>query len=163
MLLCACSGPLDKATTRTVRPVAVDQDAAACTSASHYHHQGCTFNATILDCRCTQSPKPARHREDVTEKSGPTQETATRAPSTSELAVILHHPFPLNRPQHYQRDGTFPMNVCQSCINCACCSPAVDATATGQDAYDYEPLLHFTTVPEQESLRGYEGHTELAF
>ena len=150
--------------TRTVRSVAVDQEAAACTSLSHHHHEGCTFNATTLDCRCTQSPKPVRHREDVTEKSHPTQETATTAQLTSELAVIFHHPLPLivlNRPQHYQRDDTCPMNVCQSCINCTCCSPAVDATATGQD--DCEPLLHFTTVPEQESLRGYEGPTELAF
>jgi len=60
-----CSGPL--VTSRTMRPVADNQEAAPRTSLSHYHHQ----DATTPDCH-TQSPKPVCNTEDVT-KTGPTE------------------------------------------------------------------------------------------
>ena len=157
-----CSGPLDKVTPSTGKPAAVDQEAAACMPLSHYHHQAHTFNATNPDCHYCLSPKSARHTEDVTETS-PTQETTLSALLTSELAIINHHPLPvvLNRPLHYSRNDTFPMDFGQSCINFACYAPAVEATTTEYDGF--EPLLHLTTVAEQESQKGCEGNTEFAF
>ena len=117
--------------------------------------QAHTFTATTPDCHYSQSPKPVHHTEDIA-KTGPTEETAS-----TELAIIFHHPLPvvLNTPLRYPRDGTFPMNFDHSRF--ACCAPAVEATTTGHD--DCEPLLRLTTLPEQESLRGYEGNTKLAF
>ena len=86
----------------TVRPVANIQEDAACTSLLRYHHQGVTSNATTLDCHYTQSPKAIHNTEDVT-KTSPTEETASNAPSTSELAIIFHRPLPiaLKRPPPY--------------------------------------------------------------
>ena len=123
--------------------------------------QAHTFTATTPDCHYSQSPKPVHHTEDIA-KNGPTEETASSG--ISELAIIFHHPLPvvLNTPLRYPRDGTFPMNFDQSCISFAFCAPAVEATTTTRHD-DCEPLLHFTTMPEQESLRGYEGNTKLAF
>ena len=152
----ACSGPL--VTTRTIRPVAENQEAAPRTSLTHYHHQYDTFNATTPDSH-TQSPKPVCNTEDVT-KTGPTEETTSSAPSTSELVIIFHQPLPvlLKRPPHYPRDGTLLMN--KSCIHFACYAPAAEATTTGHD--DCESLLHLTIVPEQETLRSNDD-TELVF
>jgi len=157
-IICACSGP--PVTTRTMRPVADNQEAAPRTSLSHHHHQGGTFNATTPDCH-TQSPKPVCNTEDVT-KTVPTEETASSAPSTSELVISFHHPLPvvLKKLPHYPRDGALLMNFSQSCINFACYAPAAEATTTGHD--DCKSLLCFTIVPEQETLRSKEG-TELVF
>ena len=151
-----CSGTLV-----TVRPVANIQEDSACTSPLRYHHQGVTFSATTLDCHHTQSPKAIRNTEDVT-KTSPTEETASNALSTSELAIIFHRPLPiaLKRPPLYPRDGTFGMNFSQSCINLVSYAPAVEVTTTGHD--DCEPLLHLTIIPEQESLSSNED-AELVF
>ena len=147
-----CSGPL----ATTVRPAAVNKEAATRMPLSHYH---CTFDATTPDSYHTQSTEPAHQTENII-KTGPTEETAARLPIKSEL-VIIHRPLPavLKRRPHYP---TLTRNFGQSCINFACCSPAVEATATRQD--DCMPLLCFTTVPEQESMSvgGNEGCTELA-
>ena len=145
-----CSGQL----ATTVRPAAVNEEAATRMPLPHYH---CTFDATTPDCYHTQSPEPACQTENII-KTGPTEETAARLPIKSELAII-HRPLPavLKRPPHYP---TITRNFGQSCINFACCSPAVEATATGQD--HCMSLLRFTTVPEQESVGGNEGCTELA-
>jgi len=145
----------------TVRPVADIQEDSACTSLLCYHHQGVTFSATTLNYHYMQSPKAIRNTEDVT-KTRPTEGTASNAPSTSELAIIFHHPLPivLKRPPHYPRDGTFGMNFRQSCINLVSYTPAVEVTTNGHD--DCEPLLHLTIIPEQESLRSNED-TELVF
>lgn len=156
LLFYMCSGSLV-----TVRPVADIQEDAARTSLLRYHHQGVTFSATTLDCHYTQSPKAIRNTEDVT-KTSPTEETASNALSTSELAIIFHRPLliALKRPPLYPRDGTFGMNFSQSCINLVSYAPAVDVTTTGHG--DCEPLLHFTIIPEQELLRSNED-AELVF
>jgi len=222
-----CSRPLDKVTTSTRKPAAVDQEAAACMPLSHYHHQAHTFNATTPYCHYSLSPKSVCPTEDVT-KTGPTQETTSSALLTSELAIINHHPLlvVLNKPLHnpsqscinfacyapaveattseYDHYSLSPKSVCptedvtktgptqettssalltselaiinhhplpvvlnkplhnpsQSCINFACYAPAVEATTSEYDGY--ESPLRLTTVPEQESLRGYEGNMELA-
>ena len=162
-IICACSGPL--VTTRTMRPVADNQEAAPRTSLLHHHHQ-CTcdtFNATTPDSTShTQSPKPVCNTEDVTKTlpTGPTEETALNTLSTSELVIIFHQPLPvvLKRPLHYPRDGTSLMS--QSCINFACYAPAAEAITTGHD--DSESLLCLTIVPEQETFRSNEN-TELVF
>lgn len=156
-----CSGPLDKAMARTVKPAVVNQEPATPTPLSHYHHQGGTFNATTLDCHSTQSPKPVPHTEDVT-KTGLMEETAPSVSSTSEL-IVFHRPLPAmpkRHPIHYPRDGTFPMNFGQSCLSFACRSPPVEVTTTGH--VDCEPLLRLAVVPEQESLRG-NTDSEMAF
>lgn len=155
-----CSGPLEKAVARTVKPAVVNQEPATPTPLSPYHHQGGTFNATALDCHYTQSPKTV-HSTDVT-KAGLMEETVPSVSLTSEL-IGFHRPLPamLKRPPiHYPRDGTFPMNFGQSCLSFACCSPAVEVTTTGHD--DCEPLLRLIVVPEQESLRG-NTDSEMAF
>jgi len=141
-----------------MRPVAENQEATPRTSLTHYHHQCDTFNATTPDCH-TQSPKPVCNTEDVT-KTGPTEETALSALSTSELVIIFHQPLPvvLKRPLHYPRDGTSLMS--QSCINFACYAPAAEATTTGHD--DCKSLLRLTILPEQETFRNNEN-TELVF
>jgi len=157
-----CSGPLDKAMTRTVKPAVVNQEPATPIPLSPYNHQGGTLNATAPDCRYTQSPKPVPHTEEDVTKTCPMEETAPSASLTSELAIISHLSLPAmpkRPPIHYPRDGTFPMNFDQSCLSFACCSPAVEVT-TGHD--DCEPLLYLTIVPEQESLRG-NTDSEMAF
>ena len=155
-----CSGPLDKAVARTVKPAIVNQEPATPTPLSPYHHQGGTFNATALDCHYTQSPKTV-HSTDVT-KTGLMEETTSSVSLTLKL-IVFHCPLPTmpkRHPIHYPRDGTFPMNFGQSCLSFACCYPAVEVTTTGHD--DCEPLLYLTIVPEQESLRDNKG-SELAF
>ena len=84
-----------------MRPVADNQEATPRTSLLH---QGGTFNATTPDCH-TQSPKPVCNTEDVT-KTVPTEETASSAPSTSELVISFHHPLPvvLKRLPHYTQE-----------------------------------------------------------
>jgi len=154
-----CSGPLDKAVARTVKPAVVNQELVTPTPLSRYHHQGGTFNATTPDCH-TQSPKTVPHTEDVT-KTGLMEETAPSVSSISEL-IVFRRPLPAmpkRPPIHYPRDGTFAMNLGQSCLSFACCSPAVEVT-TGHD--DCESLLHLTIAPEQESLRG-NTDSEMAF
>ena len=157
-----CSGPLDNAMTRAVKPAVVNQEPATPIPLSPYHHQGGAFNATTPDCHYTQSPKPVCHMEDVM-KIGPMEETAPSASLTSELAIISHHSLPtmLKRPPiHYPRDGTFPMNFGQSCLSFACFSPPMEVTTTGHD--DCELLLHLTIVPEEETMRG-NMDSEMAF
>ena len=157
-IICACSGPL--VTTRTMRPVADNQQAEPCTSLSHYHHQCGTFNATTPDCH-SQSPKAVFNTEDVT-KTGPMEETASSALSASELVISFYQPLPvvLKRPPHDPRDGTSLMNFSQSCINFGCYASAPEATTTGHD--DCESLLYLTIVPEQETFRS-NVDTELVF
>ena len=148
--------------TRTVKPAVISQEPATPMPLSHHNHQGGTFSATTLDCHYTQSPKTVHSTEDVTQ-TGLMEETALRVSLTSELIVFHRPPLPgmLKRPPiHYPRDGTFPMNIGQSCISFACCSPPVAVTTTGQD--DCEPLLRLTIVPEQESLRD-NTDSEMAF
>ena len=155
-----CSGPLEKAVARTVKPAIVNQEPATPTPLSPYHHQGGTFNATTLDCHYTQLPKTVHSTDNVT-KTG-MEETASSVSLTSEL-IVFHRPLPTmpkRPPIHYPRDGTFPMNFGQSCLSFACCSPAVEVTTTGQD--DCEPLLRLTIVPEQETMRG-SMDSEMAF
>ena len=155
-----CSGPLEKAVARTVKPAVVNQEPATPTPLSPYHHQGGALNATTPDCHYTQLPKPVHSTDNVT-KTG-MEETASSVSLTSEL-IVFHRPLPAmpkRSPIHYPRDGTFPMNFGQSCLSFACCYPAVEVTTTGHD--DCEPLLRLTIVPEQETMRG-NTDSELAF